>query len=106
MHDQGIKYLILSSVTISDFPKEKKTAKHCNPAELHEQQDTQGKKKKVKEGFIGLGISPGHEARNGRNQNSFELICFNFRVENFPHLLKQREWHDEPACGQPNFNHQ
>lgn len=107
MHDQGIKYLILSSVTISDFPKEK-NSKTLQPswAPWTARHTGKKKKKKVKEGFIGLSILPDHGARTGENQNSFELVCFNFRVENFTHLLKQRGWHDEPAHGQPNFNHQ
>lgn len=87
MHDQGIKYLILSSVTISDFQKQKNnnklqwnwvpwTARHTE------------NKAVVKEEFTGLRISLDHGARIGRNQNSFESVSLNFSVENFTHQLK------------------
>lgn len=51
MHDQGIKYLILSSVTISDFPKEK-NSKTLQPSWAPWTARHTGKKKKKSEGGI------------------------------------------------------
>ena len=81
----------------------KKTATNYN--ELNSvNSKTHGKKAIVKDGLTRLGVSLDHGARIGRNQNSSELVRFKFSVENFRHLLKQREWYNEPVHMHPKFN--